>query len=594
VNNLNQENARNIFLATTALEDFWDKTKSIVFLGDWCCRYNRRNIWESLNGEILPGIWNDKKRFIDAYMYLQDVYERLLQQMVVLLNEVHEEKYGIRYWRIIIGPWLFHYIDNLYDRYLCIKMAKSKYPFFDTIVLSEESFVTPLSTLEYLSLSFDDPYNLQVYSRILAAEDNNFRQKKLNIIDREVEPIRTKNRLAIVKEKLIKACMWSIECVKSDKTVYLVGPYFLKSSIIKMFLKSKGKVRPVLSTTEVLPIVTANKNMRSSFAKIFLNHNAFEKLIVQLLPYDIPYSFLESYKMIKKESLRYPSKPHAIVSWVAWYFDEKFKLWAAMAAESGSALYGVQHGGNYGIDQYMQALDHEVAITDKYYSWGWTYPEIYERVVPMPVSIINEMKRVKRPKNNNILFAGTAPYRYFYRLEYPTNNYSEKYCQDQIIFFKQLDLSCQKNIRYRPFNQDFGLNVSQRIQDEFPNLIVEAWDTPFQESLLNCKLFVCDHLSTVHAEALSSNIPTILFWDPESMICRKEARICLDQLRKVGILHDSPESSAKMVNEVYDNVDDWWYDDERQSARIKFCDHYVKTSSKAIVEWTNEFNNICR
>jgi len=98
----------------------------------------------------------------------------------------------------------------------------------------------------------------------------------------------------------------------------------------------------------------------------------------------------------------------------------------------------------------------------------------------------------------------------------------------------------------------------------------------------------------VHAEALSLNVPTILFWDPDSMICRREAITRLDNLRAVGILHDSPESAAKMVNEVYDNVDDWWNDRERQLARFDFCDQFAKNSPNAIDEWTNEFRKISR
>ena len=592
---MNHANKKQVFLATTALEEFWDTTKPIVFLGDWCLRYSRRNVWEPLNGEVLQGIWKDKKRFIEAYIYLKDVYERLLQQMAALLDEVHEEQHSIRYWRIIIGAWLFHYIDVLYDRYLCIQQAKSKYPFFDTIVLSEDSFITPRSTFENHLLSQDDPYNLQIYSRILTAEGFNFRQKSSDIIERKAKPIRKNNLFGVIKKEFFRTCARSIALAKTRKSVYLVGPFFSASSIIKIFLKSKGIVKPIFPTNEEMPVVTSNKNMRNCFKKISLNKNEFEKLIVQLLPYDIPYSFLESHKMIKNGSLSYPSKPRAIMSWVSWYFDEKFKIWAATAAESGCSLYGVQHGGNYGIDQFMQALDHEVTITDKFYSWGWNDSELKERIVPMTVSIaIGKKKFEKNKKKTKVLFAGTATSRYLYRLQYPNNNHMEKYCEDQIRFLKHVDPIYQRFIRYRVFIEDYGLDISKRIQNACPDLVMEGWDIPFQESLMNCKLFVCDHLSTVHAEALSLNIPTILFWDPESYIHRTETRRYFENLHAVGISHYSPESAASKVCEVYDNVDDWWNDCERQLARLDFCDHYAKNSPNAIDEWTNEFRKISR
>lgn len=595
MNRLNQENEKKIFLATTALEEFWDTTKPIVFLGDWCLKYSRRYVWKPLNGDVHPSVWKDKNIFLDAYLYSQDVYERLLQQIAELLDEVHKEQHNIRYWRIIIGPWLFHYIDVFYDRYLSIQDAISKYESFDTIVLHEDSFITPRSTLESVNLSINDSYNLQIYSRILSAKGYNFRRKSFDIV-RKAPPIRKENLLNGIIKKLIKTCIRRIALFKMDKSIYLVEPFFSKSSIIKIFLKSKGIVKPIFPTNEEIPIAALNKDMRNCFEKISLNNNQFEKLIVQLLPYDIPYIYLESYKMMKEESLNYPSKPKAIMSWGSWYFDEKFKLWAAAATESGSSLYGIQHGGNYGLDQYMKSLDHEVAITDKFFSWGWTYPEFCERVVPMAASKTIGKKQFKKKKNNNILFAGNMLPRYLHTLAYTqgyhTTNYSGKYCEDQIRFFKCVGHSYHKFIRYRACNEDSWLDILKPIQDACPDLVMDDWDIPFQESLMNCILFVCDHLGSVHAEALSLNTPTILFWDPESYIHRTEARRYLENLHTAGILHYSPESAANKVCEVYDNVDDWWNERERQSTRLDFCDHYAKHSPNAIDEWINEFRKI--
>jgi len=584
-----------VFLATTALEDFWDITKPIVFLGDWCLRYSRRSVWENLNKEVLDGIWKDKRKFHDAYLYLQEIYELLLKQMAELLDEVHEEHHNIRYWRIIIGPWLFHYLDVLYDRYLCIEQAMEKYKYYDTIILNEESFVTPRSTLEFVLLSVDDPYNLQIYSRILSAKECNFKKKSYNLTKSEDQNISKNNILKNIKRKIITKFMHSIALADANKSVYLVDPYFSNKSIIKLFLKTKGKVKPIFTTEEKLPDATPNQNMRNCFKNISLNNDKFQKIIANYLAYDIPYVFLESYKMIKKESFNYPSKPKAIVSWVSWYFDEKFKIWAAIASEAGSSLYGVQHGGTHGIDKYMQSMDHEIAITDKYYSWGWNYPEFHERIVPMPASKIIGRNKFKKNKNNNrILFAGNAFPRYLYRLQYPTNNHMKKYCDYVIKFIKSVNLAYQKFINYRAFIQDYGLDIVKRIQNTYPDLVMEDWDIPFQESLMNCKLFVCDHLGTVHAEALSLNVPTILFWDTESIINRTEVNGYFSNLNATGILHYSPESAANKVSEVYDNVDDWWSDRERQSARLEFCDKFAKISPNAIDEWSNELNKISR
>ena len=39
------------------------------------------------------------------------------------LSEIHNLKFDIRYWRIIISPWPKFFIDAIYDRYESIRSA---------------------------------------------------------------------------------------------------------------------------------------------------------------------------------------------------------------------------------------------------------------------------------------------------------------------------------------------------------------------------------------------------------------------------------------------------------------------------------------
>ncbi|MFA5181664.1 MAG: LIC12162 family protein [Syntrophales bacterium] len=588
---IKQANKEQVFLATTALEEFWDTSRPVIFLGDWCLRYSRRHVWEPLKRDVLPSIWKDRERFIVAYVYLNDLYERLLRQMADWLDEVHGERHDVRYWRIIVGPWLFHYLDTLYDHYMSLKEVRSKYPPFDTILLSEDSFITPRSTIEFLQLLFDDPYNLQIYSRILLADVNTFKKKASDLLNTKSQSIRKRDLSGIIKNKLKKMGM---RLVKKEGSICWATPYFSKRTMVKIILASKGIIRPIFSTDDVMSVTAPNRKIRDGFKIIPHKGDEFETLMANLLPDDIPFIFLESYKTVKAGALSYfPAKPRAIIAATSWYFDEKFKIWAAMAAESGCPLHGVQHGGNYGIDQYMRALDHEVAITDKFYSWGWNLNELSDRIIPMTMGNLAWKKNYRSNiRNTDILYAGTSHPKYSYRLQCPGSNHMEKYCADQSRFLKNLNLRYREKISYRPLIYDYGFDIVERIQNSWPDLTIENWDIPFQTRLLSCRLFVSDHLGNVHAEALSMDVPTVLFWDPESTIYREEAKNKLDYLRAVGILHDTPEAAAGKVNEVYDHVDEWWQVRERQEARSQFCEHYARSSSHAIDEWTNEFRKI--
>ena len=158
------------FLGKTALTEFWDKTaEKIVFLGAWCLRYDREGDWQGLNHEILPHPWYDRRAMHQAARLEEELYEEMLPLLGEFLNEAHGEKHREQYWRIILGPWLLHYIQVLHERYLCLKLALERYPNIQTMGLADSSFRIPRFFWDHLHGCTDDPYNLQLYTVILKA-----------------------------------------------------------------------------------------------------------------------------------------------------------------------------------------------------------------------------------------------------------------------------------------------------------------------------------------------------------------------------------------------------------------------------------------
>lgn len=58
------------------------------------------------------------------------------------------------------------------------------------------------------------------------------------------------------------------------------------------------------------------------------------------------------------------------------------------------------------------------------------------------------------------------------------------------------------------------------------------------------------------------------------------AALFFDLLVEAGILFYTPEAAAKKVNIVEHNVNEWWFSDQVQAARIEFCERYALTSSE--------------
>jgi len=156
-----------MFLATTALSEFWNRDQEILFLGPWCLRYDRRSEWERLEYQVLPSPWADRRRFYDATGYLDECGERMLNRLTEYLNSVHGLSKPQRYWRILLGPWLLHSLHVTYDRYVHLTEALNRHPGLQTIVLDPRSFQVPRDTKEFIEFTLDDPFNLQIFSQIL-------------------------------------------------------------------------------------------------------------------------------------------------------------------------------------------------------------------------------------------------------------------------------------------------------------------------------------------------------------------------------------------------------------------------------------------
>lgn len=582
-----------IFLATTALEEFWDSTKPIVFLGEWCLLHNRRSFWESIGDKIIDYPFSNSEKLHEAFRYTNEIYERTLILVGEALNTMHGTKYSDHYWRIVIGPWLYRYVTVVYDRYACLKQALSSHPDFETIGLSENSFVVASNMNEFVELLLSDSFNLQIYTRILAALRKKFPCKDLQATKKNPpSPIHRNTWGFKLKNHTAKA-LEIILMILVHQPIVLKNSYFCRSKEIQLMFRTKGMILPFWSKisdyTVTQNIVVARKNL----PHISLGTSEFEKCLSSMLLLDIPMCYVENYKTISTDAEKlYPKKVKAIFSATAWYFDEHFKCWAATSAERGVLLIGTQHGGNYGALTIVEVENHETAIVDYYYSWGWKRTDCFAKVIPMPASKLLGRKKIGADsKKSGVLWVTCIVPRYLFRFPYLPKHFS-KYLSWQHRFAKTLAHTILASLRVRPHQNDYGWDIIQRLNECMPRVAIETWNVPFQESLANCRLYVCDHLSTSYIEALAANKPTILFWNPQTNELRPEAQPYYDLLRKNGILFDTPESAGIAVNQIYDDIEAWWNDPERQNAVEIFCEQFARNSPDAIELWDAEFRRI--
>ena len=159
-----------MFLVTTADQRFWNSREKILFLGEWCKRYKQRHAWSRIDHHILPYHWDDRKKLYRDFLFLDQVYERGLLGLSDKLNQFHGVAHSTRYWRILIGPWLNHFIAIFYDRYLSIISAVETEKISNTwIPLWDPHDCVPSDYASFKAWYQGDEYNLYLYSWLIDA-----------------------------------------------------------------------------------------------------------------------------------------------------------------------------------------------------------------------------------------------------------------------------------------------------------------------------------------------------------------------------------------------------------------------------------------
>jgi putative transferase (TIGR04331 family) len=568
-----------MFLATTALTDFWDKKRDLLMLGSWCLRHDRRAEWEGLSYEVLPCIWDDRDRLHKAAAEVDLIYEETLPWLGSCLNALHGgPPRSTRYWRIVIGPWLFRFVHSLYDRYLCIKSALERDPNLDTYVLAKENFVTPFDSGEFIKSVLDDFYNLQLFTQVFEALGYAFDSRSL-----------TQSQVGETRAKGFKAALRGIETsiikcfARHPGQVALCDLYCGRAALWSLVLRSRFKARPIQFSRLGPSRSDLDHSARQALDR-FPARDEFTRVLARTLPLAVPRIFIEDFALIKAAVPDPQRRPRVLVTATALHSNEEFKLYAADCMEKGSVLAAAQHGGAYGTFLLQPQEEHEVKTSDVFFTWGWKYESSHQ---PLPSIHLSRCKVADvdqpNPSAGWLLVTNIVP-RYVHRLEsVPMAHQFQHYMTWQNRFIKGLG-SSQNHLTVRVHPDDFGQGVKERIREAFPQISFDPTGSPAR-ALAGARLVIIDHPVTTMLESLVMNRPTILFWDPQWWEERPEAQYLFKALCEVGVLYYNPDAAADQARAIAGCEEQWWSSNTIQRVRHLALDHYAESSPTWAQSW---------
>lgn len=578
------------FLATTADFSLWPSEGKIVFLGEWCKPPATRSSWRDLSFEVLPYHWEDQEAKHADYLYLALVHAKLLKALTARLNQFHRTDRSIRFWTILVGPWLHMFVESLFDRYSSIRKAKETYPSLHTLLpeYSAQKWI-PRDFSQFLKWLPCDDYNQHLYAEVLsgdraikvesrpssvfAAGQGNSRPSYVGFAKRILSRL-----TALVPDALNQTVIFDSSFQAGDqfKLQLALGqlPFFRDYSS----WESDASPDPL----------ERRKGLEME------SENEFELLACRLVIEQIPVAYLEAFpEVMELASRERPRSARRILTAVGWYTDEVFKVWAASQAERGARLIAVQHGGGYGISRYMSFEDHERSVSDRFLTWGWEGGGD-EKLVPLPApKLLRAKRQIAANRDGDVLWTLVSVPRYFRRMYSGVEGSTMvDYLSQQARFWSALTGAARKMTTLRLYSQDYGWGIREYMQEEASGLRIEDSAQPFYQRLCKAKLCIATYNSTTYLETLAADFPTLVFWNPAYNQLRDSAVPYFEKLRVCGILHDTPESAASKLNEVCEAPERWWRQPVVQDAREDFCRHFAKTDTGWLTEWSKTLSSI--
>ena len=561
------------FLITTALEETWRNGEPVLFLGEWCRLYSRKDRWSSMDAEVAPYHWDDRVKLQADYRYLQDFQERLLQDLTAQLNQIHGVDRSLRYWRILIGPWLGYFIQMLFDRWTSIQQAADQHELSGTVVLTgREETLVPNDMTDFTRLIFEDEWNHHIYAVILQGFTG-VPCVKLARSGGEGRAVLVANWKREMKITLAAWYARAASTLTRNQDAFFLATCLPWLEEIRLHWRL-GQV-PMLWRS-VAPVQATVNVSRRKWVVGGENRSEFEACARALIPQQIPAVYLEGFVQMlgRTASLPWPKRPKVIWTGVAENYDDIFKMWAADKVERGSPLVIGQHGGSYGMLRWSFPEDHEIAICDRYLSWGWSDPG-KPKVKPVGQLKAKKPLGVRHAEQPGALMvACTLPRWSFYMYSVFVAHQYRNYFEDQCSFVAALPGRIREQLTVRLFHQDLGWDQVLRWRDRFPNQRLDEGRSDMNALIRRSRLYISTYNGTTYLESLTMNVPTVIYWPPKHWELRDSAIPYFEDLKRVGIFHETPESAARHVAAVWDDVDAWWSSPAVQEVLVRFKTRY--------------------
>ena len=276
-------------------------------------------------------------------------------------------------------------------------------------------------------------------------------------------------------------------------------------------------------------------------------------------------------------------------SFVGYFYNENFKIFAILAKRKNAVLIGHQHGVVNFIPSYKHSSN-ELAFLDIYTTWGkndcsWFKGDrefSHLRLVSLGSSYLATMKKWRKeridPDNITLLYPSGRLEAFMSDLETiitPERNYRNRI---KVLNFIRAIWEMYPNMRvlYKPFPGTFTNDpIKEFFAAEFKEGKIEVCEERPRKFYDKVDIVLWDSISTGFSESIQSAVPTLVFQSRfEYDLASPQGKEINEQLVKSGIVFYDEESGLKCFDKVVHDLDSFMKSREKAVARFKEATAY--------------------
>ena len=533
--------------------------------------------------------WENLNYLKKDYKYLNILYEENLLNISTYLNKKHNKKFSNRYWRIILGPWLFTFISIIFERWSSLNYILKYNKDLDVSVYNyKKNEVIPYGIEDFNYFVNSNFWNHYIYSEILKF----FFHDKINLVsikkfkNEEKDTILKKIKFLSFKDRLFYFIFKFFYRMKENNRKYFIFSTYLsffqeQSVSLKLFygLSISKEIKSNFFYNQIKKTKKIDRKIDFYFSKT----KTFENFLSQQIILNLPKTFLEYYddveNFIKNSFL--PINPKIIFTTYGINRNTVMDRYIATKVENKTKLILAQHGGCYGQYLFHWLEKNEIKISDTYLNWGWK-----EDKKNIPFGIIKNVATYKASRHNRfIILEIRVRGIYSGRLDV-ISGFSKvnKYYTSIYNFISLIeDKKLLKIFRVKLHTKTFGWNEKESILKANNKIIFSNPYTNTQK--LNTNLIIHTGLSTGHLESLYVNRPILILLNTRFEPVRANSKKYIIEMKKLGILYEDPKELYLKLLSIYNNIDEWWSTEHIQNFRKNYIKKFAKPNS-------NKVNNI--